>query len=170
VHFVRPEIIVEIEGEDWIHNRTDGRPVRTQAFSWDAKKGEWSYAGVSVCPRMIFPTFGKQREDKSLKDGGARIAQALEDAVPPAKPSESTEAEVIERKVYRKGKDAVRKFVLAKRGGEDVLPYIFCYTDFSAGRKEPLKVTTEYAYTEARARALLDACLADNVKKGWEQA
>jgi hypothetical protein len=51
-----------------------------------------------------------------------------------------------------------------------VLPYIFCYTDFSAGRKEPLNVTTEYAYTEARARALLDACLADNVKKGWEQA
>jgi hypothetical protein len=94
----------------------------------------------------------------------------LEDAAPPAKPSESKEAEVIERQVYRKGKDAVRKFVLAKRGGEDVLPYIFCYTDFSAGRKEPLKVSTEYAYTEARARALLDACLADNVKKGWEKA
>jgi hypothetical protein len=49
-----------------------------------------------------------------------------------------------------------------------VLPYIFCYTDFSVGRKEPLKVITEYAYTEARA--LLDACLADNVKKGWVQA
>ena len=170
VHFVKPEIIVEIEGEDWIRNRTDGRPVRTQAFSWDAKKGAWSYAGVSVCPRLIFPTFGKLREDKSVKDGGARIAQALEDAVPPAKPSESTEAEVIERQVYRKGNDAVRKFVLAKRGGEDVLPYIFCYTDFSAGRKEPLKVITEYAYTEARARALLDACLAENVKKGWEKA
>jgi hypothetical protein len=68
-----------------------------------------------------------------------------------------------------KGKDAaLRKFVLAKRGGEDVLPYIFCYTDFSADRKEPVKVSTEYAYTAARA--LLDACLADNVKKGWEKA
>ena len=33
-----------------------------------------------------------------------------------------------------------------------------------------LKVTTEYAYTEKRARALLDACLAENVKKGWEKA
>jgi ATP-dependent DNA ligase len=26
VHFVKPEIIVEIDGEDWIHNRSDGRP------------------------------------------------------------------------------------------------------------------------------------------------
>ena len=73
------------------------------------------------------------------------------------------------RPVYRKGKDAVRKFVLAKRGGEDALPYVFCFTDYSAGRKEPLKVTTEYAYTEVRARALFDGCIAENVKKGWEK-
>jgi hypothetical protein len=32
------------------------------------------------------------------------------------------------------------------------------------------KVITEYAYTEQPARALLDACLAENVKKGWEKA
>lgn len=170
VHFVKPEIIVEIEGEDWIRNRSDGRPVHTQAFSWDGKKGSWTYAGVADCPRMIFPTFRKLREDKSIKDGGARIAQALDNAVPPAKPSVAKAAEVVERQVYRKGKDSIRKFVLAKRGGEDALPYIFCFTDFSASRKDPLKVTTEYAYTEKRGRALLDASLAENVKKGWEKA
>jgi len=170
VHFVKPEIIVEVEGEDWIRNRSDGRPVRTQAFSWDGKKGVWTYAGIADCPRMIFPTFRKLREDKSIKDGGARIAQALENAVPPAKPSAAKAAEVIERQVYRKGKDSIRKFVLAKRGGEDALPYVFCFTDFSASRKDPLKVTTEYAYTEKRGRALLDASLAENVKKGWEKA
>jgi hypothetical protein len=170
VHFVKPEIIVEIEGEDWIRNRSDGRPVRTQAFSWDGKKGSWTYAGIADCPRMIFPTFRKLREDKSIKGGGARIAQALENAAPPAKPSAAKAAEVVERQVYRKGKDSIRKFVLAKRGGEDALPYIFCFTDFSASRKDPLKVTTEYAYTEKRGWALLDASLAENVKKGWEKA
>jgi hypothetical protein len=36
-------------------------------------------------------------------------------------------------------------------------------------RKDPLKVSTEYAYTEKRARALLDASLTENVKKGWEK-
>jgi len=169
VHFVKPDTIVEIEGEDWIRNRSDGRSVRTQAFSWDTKKGVWSYAGAADCPRLIFPTFSKLREDKNVKDGGSRIAQVLEAAVPPAKPSASTEVLIVERQVYRKAKDAVRKFVLAKRGGEDVLPYVFCYTDYSAGRKEPLKVTTEYAYTEVRARALFDGCIAENVKKGWEK-
>jgi len=75
---------------------------------------------------------------------------------------------VVERQVYRKGKDAVRKFLLAKRGGEDAVPYVFCFTDYSAGRKEPLKVSTEYAYTEKRGRALFEACITENVKKGWE--
>jgi len=170
VHFVKPKLIVEIEGEDWIRNRSDGRPIRTQAFAWDSKKEAWAYAGIAPCPRMIFPTFRKLREDKSIKDDGARIAQAMEEAVPPAKPATSKKPEVLERQVYQKGKDAVRKFVLAKRSGEDVLPFVFCFTDFSASRKDPLKVTTEYAYTEKRGRALLEACLAENVKKGWEKA
>jgi hypothetical protein len=169
VHFVKPKMIVEIEGEDLIYNRTDGRPVRTQAFQWDEAKELWTYAGVADCPRMLFPRFSKLREDKTIKDGGARIAQALENALPPKKPSESKEAEIIERQVYRKGKDAVRKFVLVKRDGEDVLPYIFCYTDYSAGRKDPLKVTTEYAYNESRARTLFQSCIDENVKKGWEK-
>jgi hypothetical protein len=169
VHFVKPEIIVEIDGEDWIRSRSDGRPIRTQAFSWDAVKGVWSFAGIANCPRMIFPTFSKLRDDKSVKDSGARIAQAQENAVPPAKPAEPKTPEIIERQVYRKGKDAIRKFILAKRGGNDVVPYIFCFTDYSSGRKEPLKVTTEYAFTETRARALLKGWIAENVKKGWEK-
>jgi hypothetical protein len=169
VHFVKPEIIVEIEGEDLIHNKTDGRPVRTQAFNWNEAKELWTYAGVGECPRMLFPRFSKLREDKTIKDGGARIAQALDNALPPKKSSDSTDHEIIERQVYRKGKDAVRKFILVKRGGEDALPFIFCYTDYSAGRKDPLKVTTEYAYSEARARTLFQSCIDENVKKGWEK-
>ena len=73
----------------------------------------------------------------------------------------------LERHVYRKGADSVRKFLLAKRGGEDALPYIVTYTDFSAGRKEPLKISTDYAYTEERAKGLLETLHTANVKKGW---
>ena len=169
VHFVKPELIVEVEGEDWIHQRTDGRPVRSQAFSWNEKNGEWIYAGVGPCPRLVFPAFSKLRDDKSIGAGGARIAQALETATLPPEPVELSEPEMVERQVYRKGKDAVRKFILAKRGGEDTLPYIVCFTDFSAGRKEPLKVSTEYALNEKRARELFDAAVKENVKKGWEK-
>jgi hypothetical protein len=38
-----------------------------------------------------------------------------------------------------------------------------------ASRKEPLKISTDYAYTENRDKALLAALLAANVKKGWEK-
>ena len=87
----------------------------------------------------------------------------------PLELGELSEPEMVEQQVYRKGKDAVRKFILAKRGGEDTLPYIIIYSDFSAGRKEPLKVSTEYALIEKRARELFDAAVKENVKKGWEK-
>jgi hypothetical protein len=169
VHFVRPEIIVEIEGEDWTHTRPEGGPCRSQAFEWNQKKKAWSYAGIAGFPRLVFPAVAKIRDDKSIADGGARIAQVLEDAQPPSKPDEKPEAEILERHVYRKGTDAVRKFLLARRGGEDALPYLVIHTDFSAGRKDPLKVSTDYAYTKERAQALLEALLTANVKKGWEK-
>jgi hypothetical protein len=93
----------------------------------------------------------------------------LQVAVPlPGGTDGSLEPEVIERKVYRKGKDAVRKFVLVRRGGEEVVPFVLVFTDFSAGRKDSLKVTTEYAFVEERAQALLKARITENIKKGWE--
>ena len=120
-------------------------------------------------PRLVFPAVSKLRDDKSIADGGARIAQVLAEAQPPSKPDEKTDAEILERHVYRKGADSIRKFLLAKRGGDNALPYNMSYTDFSASRKEALKVSTDYAYTEDRAKALLEALLAANVKKGWEK-
>jgi hypothetical protein len=80
------------------------------------------------------------------------------------RPDEKTDAEILESHVYRNGKDSVRKFVLAKSGGDTALPCIFIYTDFSADRKEPLKVSTEYAYTEERTQSLLKASRAENAK------
>ena len=43
----------------------------------------------------------------------------------------------------------------------EILHDLFIYSDFSAGRKDPLKVSTEYAYTEERAQSLLKASLAE---------
>ena len=43
------------------------------------------------------------------------------------------------------------------------------WTDFSAGRKTPLEVTTLFAHTEARADALVQKLIAENVTKGFER-
>lgn len=47
--------------------------------------------------------------------------------------------------------------------------YVFHYTDYSSGRKDPLKTDIRVAPTEAQITAIFDAFLAENVKKGWEE-
>jgi hypothetical protein len=49
-------------------------------------------------------------------------------------------------------------------------PYVIFWTDYSAGRKTPLEVTTLFAHTESRAEALIKKLLAENVTKGFERA
>lgn len=169
VHFVRPQLIVEVKGEDLVHQRQDGRLVRTQCFFWNQTDGCWSYVGLAPCPRLVFPSFVRLREDKSVESGGSRVEQILQNPQEPRQVGKQGAVQVIERRVYRKGADAVRKFILASRGGDDCLPYFVCFTDFSAGRKEPLKVSTDYAYNEKRAREILSVLLKENVKKGWEE-
>jgi hypothetical protein len=41
------------------------------------------------------------------------------------------------------------------------------FTDFSAGRAEPLDTTVRWAATRAAADAAIEAWKAENVKRGW---
>ena len=170
VWFVKPDLIFEMNGEDLIPADSGKKPRRTQAFSWDEKKGTYAYSGLAPCPRLVFPTFSKMREDKDLDAGGARIEQVMEKAKPPAKRAEGPKApKVVRRTVYRKG-DAVRKLVVTERAADDeTIPFVIYFTDFSPARKDPLKVTTQYALSKKRRDALADALLEKNIKKGWEE-
>ncbi|MDC0547928.1 hypothetical protein OAO16_03110, partial [Opitutales bacterium] len=57
-----------------------------------------------------------------------------------------------------------------ERGADDeTIPYIVYFTDYSAGRKDPLKVTTQYAQTKERKEVLVERLLEKNIKKGWEE-
>ena len=76
---------------------------------------------------------------------------------------------MIQREVYRKA-DAVRKLVVTERSaGEESIPYVIYFTDYSAGRKDPLKVITQYAQTKERKEVLVERLLEKNIKKGWEK-
>ena len=169
VHFVRPDLIVEIEGEDLVENRTDGSPLRSQAFRWNKDEKNWTYAGLAPIPRLVFASYLRLREDKDLWSGGARLEQVLPVPVAPIPSRQPTPPEIIKRQVYQKG-DAIRKFLMVRRSEEDAIPYLVFLSDFSASRKEPLKVSLDVAYTQERADALYAASLKENVKKGWDLA
>jgi hypothetical protein len=165
VQFVRPKLIAEIHGEDLIAIE-GGREQRTQLIGWDEASGSYQFLGLTPCPRLSFARFEKLREDKEWKSGGARIEQIVERPEPPTPTATVVSTEVIRREAYAKG-EMLRKLVVVRKGGDLPFPYLIYWTDFSAKRAEPLKVSTAVAANEARAQAIAEQLLAENLTKGF---
>jgi hypothetical protein len=164
VHFVRPEILAEIRGEDLVTQHHD-RENLTQVFAWDGKA--FTFPGLASCPRLVFATFRQLRQDKTLAGGGARFSQTGRTAkLPEIQNQNTTPPVIIRREVFVKG-DAVRKLIVTQQSGAATVPYLVYWVDYSAKRKDPLKVTTEAALTPARAEALAEAAIAAGVTKGF---
>jgi hypothetical protein len=78
---------------------------------------------------------------------------------------------VLRREAYRKdgksGDAAVRKLVVLEKSDPDAFPFVVFWTDYSSKRKEPLKVTTQFASTRERADALAVRLLEEGITKGF---
>lgn len=165
VSFVRPQYVVELEGDDLVSSMGEEREHRTQFFGWQNRG--FDFLGLTPCPRLTFPIFSKLRLDKEISGGGARLEQIVKaPQLPQIKPAPSVQPQVMRREVYLKA-EAVRKLVVLRQSGERVVPYLVYWTDYSAKRKDPLRVETAFAFTEARAQALAEKLIAENVTKGF---
>jgi hypothetical protein len=171
VRFVKPGFVVELEAEDVLP--ADDEASGQQVFGWNNSR--WSFDGLAACPRLLLPTFGKLRPDKEFGPQSVRLAQLTgrEIASPELINRNLPILEVMRREVYVKevkGALAVRKLVVGRRPATSgAFPYVVFWTDFSAGRKTPLEVTTLFAHTESRAEALVQKLIAENVTKGFER-
>ena len=172
VRFVRPGLVVELEAEDVLP--ADEEASGQQVFGWNNSR--WSFDGLAACPRLLLPTFGRLRADKEFSPQAVRLAQlARRDIASPELINRHLPAlEVMRREVYTKeikGAIAVRKLVVGRRSATaGAFPYVIFWTDFSAGRKTPLEVTTLFAHSETRAEALVKKLLEENITKGFERA
>ncbi|HYT60021.1 MAG TPA: hypothetical protein VEL06_07605 [Haliangiales bacterium] len=165
VSFVRPQYIVELEGDDLLSAAGQERENRTQLFGWQSDR--FNFLGLTPCPRLTFPIFSKLRSDKDIASGGARLEQILASPqLPQFKPAATEAPTIVRREVFTKA-EAVRKLVLVRKGGENRVPYVVYWSDFSAKRKDPLKVDAAFAFTETRAIALAEKFIAENVTKGF---
>jgi len=165
VHFVKPVHIVEVHGEDLVAVSSKDKENRTQVFTMEDDR--YVFAGLAPFPRLTFATFNRIRADKTLAAGGARVEQALPNTQRPVmQVQSSSDSATIRREVYVKA-DAVRKLVVIKTGAENAVPYMVYWTDYSAKRKDPLKVSVECANTESRAMALAQRLIDENVTKGF---
>ncbi len=172
VRFVRPGFVVELEAEDVLPADEDASGQ--QVFGWDQSR--WSFDGLALCPRLLLPTFNRFRADKEFGPQAVRLAQLTrrEMASPELINRHLPALEIMRREVYTKeikGALAVRKLVVGRRpASAGAFPFVIFWTDYSAGRKTPLEVTTLFAHTETRAEALAQKLLEENVTKGFERA
>jgi hypothetical protein len=172
VRFVKPGLVVELEAEDVLPADEDASGQ--QVFAWNASG--WRFDGLAACPRLLLPTFGRLRGDKEFAPQSVRLSQLTrrEIGTPELINRDLPSLEVVRREVYTKeikGALAVRKLVVSRRAATaGAFPFVLFWTDFSAGRKNPLEVTTLFAHSEARAEALAKKLLEENITKGFERA
>jgi hypothetical protein len=172
VRFVKPGFVVELEAEDVLP--ADEEASGQQVFGWNNTR--WSFEGLAACPRLLLPTFHRLRADKEFSPQAVRLAQLTgrELTTPELINRNLPALEVVRREVYTKevkGAIALRKLVVGRRPATaGAFPYVVFWTDFSAGRKTPLEVTTLFAHTESRAEALVNKLIEENVTKGFERS
>jgi len=183
--FVRPELVIELKCSDLMGAEPGEPPTLRMTLDYDATKG-WSAKEALPLPTLLAPVFLRVRDDKrvDLADIGLdqvrQITSFESDEVPLAtapratEPTAGTRSEVVSRKVWvkqTKGQTAVRKFVAwATHKAEVDLrypPFVVAFSDFSAGRKEPLQRELRVASTQEKLEAHIREWETENVKKGW---
>ncbi|HJN74100.1 MAG TPA: hypothetical protein QGF58_09235 [Myxococcota bacterium] len=110
--------------------------------------GTW----VAVCPMngvsILHPVFSRRREDKAIDRMDVRASQVLERCLL-----------------------AVRKLLIWKTNKEQADPsypaFVVHWTDYSPGRKAPLKREVRLAPTLAQANDLAEVMIVKGVKRGW---
>jgi len=180
--FVRPEIVVEMRVSDLLVTDAWDAPIRRMCLRY-ATGGETGdrYESVSELRTAVplHPVLLRERTDKkaNASDAGmSQITSYLEEVgVDPVRAGARAAAEIALRGVFTKetkGQLAVRKYIVVKTNKDSEgthPPFAVFFSDFAAGRKEPLQTMLRTAATIEEARSHVESWLVDNVKKGWSE-
>lgn len=179
--FVRPELVVEIKVTDIQSEDSSGDPIERMILEW--VDGAWRRVREFPGASILHPVFVRVRDDKRVDATDVRVAQVQERCLVEGLDRHASRlvlpaSEIIRREVYTKttkGELAVRKLVVWQTHKHDVAPelgypaYVVQFTDFSAGRKDPLQREVKLASSPHEAARIADELIADGIKKGWER-
>lgn len=174
---VVPEIVFEIRVLELVASSNDGKIKTNPLLTYDQTQG-WLLEGMT--PGVSVSGFALQRErtDKSIAISDVRLSQLTD--LCPFEESEGGAAELaksvlVARRVFKKvAKDKVmiHKFLVWKSNKEasgDYPAYVFYHTDYSSSRKELIKRDMAFSSSREQIMNILEAEIADNIKKGWEE-
>lgn len=169
--FVKPELVLEISVND-INNENLEGTISNPLLSFG---GDYSLerfvAGISLTHSVI----DRIRDDKKANKDEVSISQ-INDFIATDPESDNVElsnSTLVVRDVYvktTKDKTAVQKFMVFqtnKSDNKNFLSYMFFYTDFSEGRKDPLKTEIRVSDSKDQIMEIYKSYVSDNVKKGW---
>jgi len=176
-HMVEPTIVIEIGCNDVISENTNGKPLKNHVL--DYSDDRYILKNIASGGKFIHPVFERIREDKSCNATDISFSQ-ISSLVTIDKLSEQTEelpkSEILFREIYKKTvkeKIMLQKYVVWKTGKEKIDPrysaYVMHYTDFSSGRKDPLKREVRISSSEEQIMQLTQELITKGVKKGWEK-
>lgn len=178
--FIRPQVVVEVKATDIQSENASGDPIRRMVLDYQEEIG-WKRLRKMPVASMLHPVFVRVREDKSVNETDIRMSQLdahiyVYDSDAAVEEIKLEPSEIIRREVYTKvskGKTMVRKLVIWKSNKEQAdaaySPFVVHFTDFSMGRKDPLKREVRLAGTQAKGMAIGDAMIAKNIKGGWNR-
>lgn len=178
--FVKPEIVIEVKVSDLIETDSRDMPVRKMALEYDDDEG-YKPLGALPIVSLLHPIFVRERDDKEVDTGSVGLEQVFQhvqfddrDARP--KSQSFGKADIIERRVFRKEMRGdnlgVRKFVAFETNKEEnpeYAPFAVFFTDFSSGRKSPLKTDIRVAPTREELQSYIDEWRKNNLKRGWDE-
>lgn len=174
---VRPELVFEISTVELIAKGNDERVRMNPLLKFDLEKG-WVMEGLTPGVSAINIVVLQERPDKKPNKIDVRVSQ-LSDLTPfeeiEKKVENLSESTLLERRIFKKisgAKTMIHKFLLWKTNKEQsgrFPAFVVYHTDFSNGRKDMIKRDMLYTNEEKHARELLEAEIASNIKKGWEE-
>jgi hypothetical protein len=148
------------------------------ALAWDPATG-WKPRGLLPFVSLLHPVFVRERTDKPVEPAYVGTAQVTAivpyEAADNAAPALRKPSRIVSRRVWTKGGKggtAVRKALVieTQKGGPDSdwPPFVAFFTDYAAGRKEPLQTSLVVAASLGQAEAAVQAWMEESIKKGWE--
>lgn len=172
---VRPEIVVELSVGEFVAEDSSGKPKYNVLATFDGERG-WVPSGRAPGVSLLRAVFERVRDDKAADPVSVRVSQ-ITDICPfsgrGASAGALPKSTVLARRVFRKesaGKVMVQKFLVWQTNKEADPRYpafVYHYTDYSSGRKDPLKRDIRISSDKAQIMSFFEADIAANVKKGW---
>lgn len=175
---VVPEIVLEISVIELVARGNNGKVNTNPLIRFDAEKG-WLMEGMTPGVSVLGLTIVQERKDKQPIPEHIRLSQLTD--LCPFEEMEGFTAGKLEpstllvRKVFKKvsgAKVMLHKFLIWKTNKEAsgrYPAYVFFHTDYSSGRKELIKRDMAFSSDEQQIRQIMEAEIADNIKKGWEE-